>query len=359
MTSNQPIRRIMVRANNWIGDVVMISPALKALRESYPDARIEIVARPHVAGCFQRHPWVDDVIVHEPRTRHKGPLGFWRLTSELRQRRYDLAVLFQKAFGAALMAKMAGVPRRVGYDTDLRASMLTHVIHETPQDRLIHHVEYFMRVAREAGCTPGEFPRRVYFHFDEENRVFAETFLAKHESSRFKFLAVFATGASKPGRAWHADRFATLAAHLARERGAGIVVVGGPGDRADADTVLAEVGDAGIDAVGATSVRQMAALIERCRVFVGNDSGPMHVAAALDVPVLAIFGPGSPAKTAPYMPPDRFIALTNSFPCSPCRQDFFKECDPSPSLKPMCLETVTVRQATVALNALLERSSVV
>ena len=122
MPDAQPIRRIMVRANNWIGDVVMISPSLKALRESYPQARIEIVARPHVAGCFQNHPWVDDVIIHEPRTRHKGLLGFWRLTSELRQRRYDLAVLFQKAFGAALMASLAGVPRRVGYDTDLRAS---------------------------------------------------------------------------------------------------------------------------------------------------------------------------------------------------------------------------------------------
>ena len=353
------IHRILVRANNWIGDVVMISPSLKALRETWPEARIEIVARPHVAGCFQSHPWVDDVIVHEPRGRHKGPLGFWRLTSELKQRRYDLAVLFQKAFGAALMAKMAGARRIVGYDTDLRASLLTHAIHETPADRAIHHVEYFMRVARESGCNPGEIPRRVYFHFDEENRRFADAFLAARGASRFAFLAAFATGASKPGRAWHAERFAQLAAHLVKERGAGILVLGGPGDRADADRILAEVGDAGIDAVGATTVRQMAALIERCRVFVGNDSGPMHVAAALDVPVLAIFGPGTPAKTAPYMPSDRFIALTNSFPCSPCRQDFFKECDPSPALKPMCLETVTVRQATVALSALLERSSVV
>ncbi|HEY3176386.1 MAG TPA: lipopolysaccharide heptosyltransferase II [Candidatus Polarisedimenticolia bacterium] len=359
MIEPDSIRRIMVRANNWIGDVVMISPSLKALRETYPQARIEVVARPHVAGCFRDHPWVDEVVLHEPRGRHRGALGFRRLTLELRRRRYDLAVLFQKAFGAALMAWMAKVPRRVGFDTDMRAALLTHAVPETGEERALHHVDYFMRVARAAGCRMDDLPRRVYFHLDDESRAFADRFLSAAGAGRFPLLAAFATGASKGPRAWHADRFAVLARDLARERGAGILVVGGPGDRAESSKVLDAAAGSGIDAVGGTTVRQMGALIERCSVFVGNDSGPMHVAAALDVPVLAIFGPGSPAKTAPYMPPDRFVALTRGFHCSPCRQDFFRECDPAPSMKPMCLETVTVRQAAVGLNALLERSSVV
>ena len=332
--------RIMVRANNWIGDVVMISPALKALRETYPGARIEVVARPHVAGCFAGHPWVDDVVLHEPRGRHRGVMGFRRLALELRARRYDMAVLFQKAFSAALLAFMAKAPKRVGFATDMRGALLTHPIEETERDRSIHHVEYFLTVARSAGCDVSAIPRRVYFPLDDASRSFASERLAQAGASRFSFLAVIATGASKPPRAWPAERFAELARMLARDRGAGILVVGGPGDRADADVVLVAAGQSGIDAVGSTTVRQMGALIERCRVFVGNDSGPMHVAAALDVPVLALFGPGVPAKTAPYMPPDRYVALTNGFHCAPCRQDFFRECDPAPSMKPIDRKSV-------------------
>ena len=223
--------------------------------------------------------------------------------------------------------------------------------------RSIHHVEYFLRVAHRAGCDTSGLPRRVYFPLDDASRAFATVFLERAGASRFAFLAAIATGASKPARAWEAGRFAQIAEWLARDLGAGIVVIGGRADRAEADRVLAAAGGAGIDAVAATSIREMGALIERCRIFIGNDSGPMHVAAALDVPTLAIFGPGSPDKTAPYMPPDRFVALTNRYPCSPCRQDFFRECDPAPSLKPMCLETIGVPRARAAVTDLLARST--
>ncbi|HET9480570.1 MAG TPA: lipopolysaccharide heptosyltransferase II, partial [Candidatus Polarisedimenticolia bacterium] len=351
------IHRILVRANNWIGDVVMISPSLRLLRETYPAAVIDVLARPQVADCFTDHPWVDGLVRHEPAGRHRGVGGFLRLAAELRERRYDMAVLFQKAFGAALTAFAARVPIRVGFGTDMRSALLTHAIHETPELRRIHHVDYFLMVAREAGCRIDGVLRRVYFPLDDDSRAFATEFLERYDAGRFAFLAVFATGASKPPRAWHPERFAHLAGSLAREKSAGILVVGGPSDRTDADRVLEAAGAAGIDAVGRTTVRQMAALIERCRVFVGNDSGPMHVAAALDVPVLALFGPGTPARTAPYMAPERYVALTADYPCSPCRQDFVRECEPASSLKPMCLESIDVRQASAALNALLVRSA--
>jgi heptosyltransferase-2 len=347
-------RRILVRANNWIGDVVMISPSLKLLRETYPEAVIEVVARPHVADCFTGHPWVDHVVLHDPAGRHRGVRGFLALASELRARRYDMAVLFQKAFGAALLAWLARVPRRIGHATDRRSFLLTDAV---PADGAVpHHVEFFLQVAHAAGCGTQPLPRRVWFHPGDDSRAFAEAFLDRSGAGRYPFLAAFCTGASKPPRAWHAERFAGLAATLAKEHGAGIVVLGGPGDRDAAAVVLRAAGEHGIDAVGCTSVRQMAALMERCRVFVGNDSGPMHLAAALDRPILALFGPGSPARTAPYMEPSRYVALTNDYPCSPCRQDFFRECRPAPSGKPMCLESIDLRRAAAALNDLLARS---
>lgn len=352
------IRRILVRVNNWIGDVIMISPSLKALRETYPDARIEVLARPHVRDIFVGHPWVDGLVLHEPNGSHRGARGFARLVGELRQRRYDMAVLFQKAIGAAAMAWLAGIPRRVGFNTDRRGPLLTHPVRETPDLRRIHHVDYFLRVARAAGCDISKIERRLYFPLDDTSRSFASAFLEAETADRFSFLAAFATGASKGPRAWHTERFAALARRLAQEHGAGIVVMGGKADRQAAAQLLEAAGSAGIDATGHTSVRQMAALIERCRVFVGNDSGPMHVAAALKVPTLALFGPGTPAKTAPYMPANLFIALTNNYHCSPCRQHFFRECDAAPSLKPWCLESITVDQAGAALNALLARQQI-
>lgn len=350
------VRRIMVRANNWVGDVVMTSPALKALREGYPQARIEVVARPQVADCFAGSPWVDEVIIHDPRGRHRGIGGFLSLTAELKRRHYDLAILFQKAFGAVLMAALARVPIRVGFATDHRGLLLTHAIPETATLRSIHHVKYFLEVAKAAGAIAEEpLPRKVWFSLDDASRDFASSFLSRAGSERFPFIAVFATGASKAPRAWHADRFAQLAEILARERHAGILVVGGPDDATDGRTVLAAAGNAGIDAIGKTSIRQMAALIERCQLFVGNDSGPMHIAAALDVPVLAFFGPGTPEKTSPFMPEERFTVMTSRFPCSPCRQDFFKECDPAPSGKPWCLESLELSAAEKAMFDLIER----
>ncbi len=349
------IRRVLVRANNWIGDVVMISPALKALRRTFPAARIEAVVRPHVADCFVGHPDVDGFVVQDPR-RHRGVAGTLRFASELRSRRYDLAVIFQKAFGAALVAWLAGIPRRVGYATDARGALLTHPIPETPQARQLHHVEYFLGVARGAGCHVNGLPRQVHFPLSDEMRDAATRWLAERRADRFPWIAAIAVGASKEPRAWHPDRFAAIASRCVADHGAGVLLIGGPRDRAAADHVLRKVGDAGLDAVGGTSVPMMAALMERCRVFVGNDSGPMHVAAALDLPVIAVFGPGSPDRTAPWMNRERFVVLSAGYHCSPCRQDFFRECSPAPSLKPPCLEAIDVARAARALSDLIART---
>ena len=259
--------------------------------------------------------------------------------------------------GEDVASLLARVPRRIGHATDRRSFLLTDAIPEDPPAPPRHHVELFLQVAGAAGCDVRSVPRRVYFEPGGDSRSFAASFLDRAGAARFPFVAAFCTGASKGPRAWHAERFAELAAQIVTEHGAGILVLGGDADRAEAAVVLRAAGNHGIDAVGRTTVRQMAALLERCRVFVGNDSGPMHLAAALDRPVLALFGPGTPARTAPYMDPDRYVALTNDYPCSPCRQDFFKECAPAASGKPMCLESIDTRRAAAALNDLLGRST--
>lgn len=349
------MRRILVRSTNWIGDVVMISPALRALRRGFPEARLDVLTRASVADAYQGHPLVDDVVVEERRSgsrRHDGPLGVLRLAAELRRRRYDLAVLLPKSLAAALAPALARIPCRVGFPTDGRRLLLTHPVPLPTEAESLHHVEFFLGPAVYLGCPDDD--RALVFPVGEEDRRNAREFLHRHGVSigGTQPLVAIHPGASRRERAWPAQRFAELARRLA-DNGARLMVLGAPGDRAAASPVLQASGDAVMDAVGIGGIGTMAALVEQCDLFVGNDSGPMHVAAAVGTATLAVFGPGAPGKTAPYVPAARRREVSRAFPCSPCRQEFFSECDAAPSGIPWCLETVTVQEVLDAAQELL------
>ena len=348
------VRRLLVRSTNWFGDVVMISPALRALRAGFPDAQVDVLARASVARAYRGHPLVDDVIVEERRSgsrRHDGALGSLRLASDLRARHYDLAVLLPKSIAAAVAPALAGIPRRVGYATAGRGFLLTHRVPPPPGADSLHHVEFFLGPARWLGCPDGD--RSLEFPIPEEERREAAGFLeARSAGGEARPLVAIHPGASRPERAWAAERFGEVARGLIAH-GARVLVLGGAHDREAARAVLSAAGPDGIDAVGQGGIARMAALVERCELFVGNDSGPMHVAAAVGTPTVSIFGPGVPWKTAPYVPAARRREVTRHFPCAPCRQEFFRECDPAPSGKPWCLETVPAREVLQAAEELL------
>lgn len=367
------VRRILVRANNWIGDVVMISPAVKALRERFTSAEIAILARPWVLDALAANPYFDRLIPYESPGRHAGLFGKARLAAALRRNRFDMAVLFQKAFEAAFLAKAAGIPVRVGHDSDRRGWLLTDRIPVTPESNRRHHVDFFLEVAEACGCTPTT--RDPFFVLADEDRAWAEGFLdgASREGDRATaraapapaplgagdagvvrrpFVAIH-PGGSKTPRAWHASRFAELARTLAEERGLVPLVVGDAGDAAAGEDIARAVPGTLI-AAGRTTVRRMGALIERSALFVGNDSGPMHIAGAVGTPTVGIFGPGTPEKTSPRGGSGAFEAVTLRFPCSPCKQNFFEECDPAPSGKPYCLENIDVATVLAASRRVLD-----
>jgi lipopolysaccharide heptosyltransferase II len=348
---------MLVRSTNWIGDVVMISPALRALRRGFPEARLDVLARASVAGAYRHHPLVDEVVVEERRSgsrRHDGLLGVLRLARELRRRRYDLAVLLPKSMAAALAPALAGIPRRVGFATDRRGFLLTHPVALPAGSESLHHVEFFLEPARFLGCPDDD--RSLVFPLSEEDRLEAARFLEGHGMAgperRERPLVALHPGASRKERAWPAQRFAELAAALVGD-GARLVILGAEADRPAADIVLRASPQHMLDAVGMGGIGAMAALVSQCDLFVGNDSGPMHVAAAVGTPTVSVFGPGVPHKTAPYVPQERRREVTRAFPCAPCRQDFFAECDPAPSGVPWCLESVSVQEVMDAARDLL------
>lgn len=363
------VGRILVRANNWIGDVVMISPAIRALREQFPNAEISILARPWVCDALGANPFFDTLIPYETPGRHDGVLGRMRLVAELRRRRFDLAVLFQKAFEAAFLSAAAGIPIRVGHDTDHRRLLLTKAVPVTEASRRRHHVDFFLEVAEACGCRPTN--RQPFFALSAEDRSWAAAFLRFEPTAAFassagtfdvdasfrerrtvsRFVAIH-PGGSKAPRAWHVSRFAELATRLQSSHGLVPLIVGDQSDAASGEEIARAVPNTLVSA-GRTTVRQMGALIERSRLFVGNDSGPMHIAGALGTPGVGIFGPGTPEKTAPRTAGSPFEAVTLRFHCSPCRQDFFRECDPAPSGKPHCLEGIDVEAVAAACGRAL------
>jgi heptosyltransferase-2 len=348
------IRRVLLRANNWIGDVVMISPAVRAIRERFPAARIVILAKPWVCDVLRDSPFFDELFEYDPQGRHAGMSGRLAVARDLRKGGpIDLAVLFQKAFEAAVLARLAAARLRVGYASDHRSLLLTHALPLPPPGT--HHADAFLELARFVGCSVGD--ARPVFHVGATERARAGALLRDRGLGDAPLLVAIHAGASKPPRAWHAERYARLAARLSAERGARFLLLGSAHER----TLLAQVAS-GLPAgtflgpEAAAGLREAAALLERCHLFVGNDSGPMHLAAALGVPTLGLFGPGTPRSTAPRGRPGSIATLGGDYPCSPCRQDFFRECPPAPTGKPFCLEEIRVETVFEAAIALLARA---
>jgi lipopolysaccharide heptosyltransferase II len=343
-------QRILIRANNWIGDVVMISPAVRAIRERFVHARIAIVAKAWVLEALGGNPCFDDLIEYEPGGVHAGVMGRLRLARTLRQGApFDLAVLFQKAFDAAVIARLAGARLRVGYATDARSMLLTHALPLPAAGT--HHAEVFLGLARSLGCDVRDpIP---FFHLSAEDRDRATALFEGSPLAGAGPRIVLHPGASKGPRAWHPERYVGLARSLHASMGARILLVGGAEESALLGSLLNDLKSVPCYVPGPDiRLKEIAGLMAGCDLFVGNDSGPMHLAAALRVPTLGIFGPGRSRTTGPIGSPGRVAVVERDYPCAPCRQDFFRECPPAPSGKPFCLEEITVDEVVTAARSL-------
>jgi lipopolysaccharide heptosyltransferase II len=323
--------RILVRLPNWVGDVLFCTPALAALRRARSDLRVTALVKPSLVPAVEGLPFLDEVLV----LAGTSPGRTLAEARRLRALGFDAALVFPKGFREALLAWLAGIPERIGLATDGRRALLTRAVPFTREDWRRHHVVQFARVVSPLGVSLAD--EGMAFPIDGGDRAAASALL--RETGVSGRYAVLHAGASKPPRAWHAERFAAVARGLGGEAGLAVILVGTPAESGLCEAVRLAAPEA-VNVAGRTSLRTMAALIEGASLFLGSDSGPMHLAAAVGAPVVAVFGPGAPAKTAPYVPPGRFRVLYTSHPCSPCRQAFWEECRPSPSGKPPCIEGV-------------------
>lgn len=316
--------KILVRAPNWVGDAVMAIPALEAIRRSRPDADISILARPAVGALFPGQVFVDYVLDYDFQGQHHGWLGREKLIRQLRKERFDCAVLLQNAFEAAWLAWRAAIPERVGYARDGRGALLTTAV-KVPHSGEIppHESLYYLEMLRRAGWSDssGELSP-IRLDISSAARESAESTLRAAGAKPGSWRCAIAPGASYgAAKCWPPERFATLADRLISESGADVIFFGTREEKVIVAQICSGMKSRAISLAGATSMRDLPAIFSACSIFIGNDSGAMHVAAAAGIPVIGIFGSTDPEGTAPVT--SQFTLVREPVPCSPC---FLRRC---------------------------------
>lgn len=309
------IKKILIRSTNWLGDAVMTTPAIGATRESFPDAHITLLATPLVAELFSPHDWINDVMIYDKNGRHSGLAGRLWIARELRAKRFDLAILLQNALDAALITWLARIPVRMGYRTDGRGILLTHGCPLSGETKRLHHVEYYLKMLENFDITA---PKKRLFLVvtDEEERTMASTLQDAGIDSGDFLIGINPGATYGAAKRWYPERFAAVADELCRLWGGKSLIVGSPAEREIADEIAAATEGACLNLAGRTSVRELMALIKRCNFFITNDSGPMHIAAAFGVPMVAIFGPTDQTTTSPFC--DQAVVVRQDLECAPC-----------------------------------------
>ena len=316
--------RILLRATNWVGDVVISLPALRALRAHHPGDRIWVLARPWVAALYRLLPEVDEVLVEEPKGRHAGAAGRAALAAELRGKGFDRAILLPRSFATAWTAYRAGIPERWGYRGELRSPFLTHPVpFSSPPGE--HELFRHLRLVAATGAPVPEVPDATW-PVSEDLRRIARAKLKEAGVPAAPFAAAHVASFAHQAKRWPGERFASLFSRLAAERSLPIVLLGSASEAPMNARVAALASGARVfDLAGKTSLPEVLGIVALAELFVGNDSGLAHLANAAGTPTTVVFGPTDPDATRPWNGPRpdgrpvRLDVVRERVLCAPCR----------------------------------------
>ena len=343
--------KLLVRATNWLGDAVMSIPALRAIRGAFPDWQITVLARPWVADLYAREEFCDCIVRYDRNGDHGGLAGKWRLAAELRDDQYDCVILLQNAFDAALLAWLARIPRRIGYARDGRGFLLTDAVAlPGPDDIPKHQRFYYLELLRRAGLI-NSLPESADIRLQSASRAAA----AGREQWRRRGLPAGRWIGVSPGAAfggakrWLPERFAETASKLSSDFDADVAVFGSSAEAGLCELVAGQIGSRAYNLAARTTLAEFIDLAATCTLYLTNDSGPMHVATALGVPTIAVFGATDDQATGPSGSWARVVR--QPVDCSPC---LLRECP----IDHRCMTRVdTATVVEVAQEVLAEHES--
>ncbi len=309
------IKRLLIRSTNWIGDAIMTTPCVTAIRNIFPDAKIYMLTKPWVAPVFEHSPYIDHLIIYDGSGRHKGMIGKIRLAKDLRPYRFNGTILLQNAFEAALITFLAGISIRLGYNRDARRLLLSHPVPCTQDIKKEHQTRYYLNILKSAGFKTGN--PGLYLQLGQKDKIRGKEILDQNGiSSEDKLVGINPGATYGPAKQWPMDRYAALADRIQESTGARIIIFGGPGDINTGQKISRLMKHKPVDLSGSTRLGEAMSLIKKCALFITNDSGLMHVAAALDVPLVAIFGSTNVKTTGPLGQKSRVVQVPTA--CNPC-----------------------------------------
>lgn len=358
-------KAILVVRLDEIGDMVMTTPFLRELRLLYPETFITLVVKPGIAGLFELCPYVNEVLTFNQSGRSLVrpfvlPVRALQFAiHRLWRRRYDIALLPRwdaDYYYATFLAFFSGAPRRIGFSEKVigRKSLVNQgydcllterLTDEAPRSEIAHS----LKVLHALGSTkPDDRPE---LWISTSDRTFATQYLAETKRSGDRLVGIGPSGGHSVLKQWPLENFAELGRRLHGRYGATLLLFGGPGERAMGQTLVSQIGPAALNSIGETSLRQSAALMELCQVYIGNDSGPTHMAAAMGIPVVAIFGSSCRHR---FQPGGKTSLVWRELPCSPCQVSGHEDrCHVCLYGAPLCLTQITVDEVENAVAAIV------
>jgi len=369
MTIKEDIRlnykKILVRSTNWLGDAVMSTPFFKALDEIFPEAFIEVMALAYIAPVFENNPHIDSIkILKRDRGFKALCANVISFVSRRDKNEYDLGISLPNSIGAALDLKRAGCREILGYDRGWRGFLLNRRVKFTKEIFHVHEIYYYLNLL---GCFMNknidiiEKPRDFYFDITRCEPAY-ELFLSEDESlgakKRLEKMGILADRdiilGVNPGaffgsaKRWFTDRYKkTLEILSAKFPRLKILVFGSEKENGIGAAICSGLDKAAFNMCGATDIRELIALVSKCRLFLTNDSGAMHIAAAFNVPIVAVFGSTDHRSTYPLC--EKYSIMRKPVDCSPCKR---REC---PVKHHLCMENISVEEVAARMSSEIER----
>jgi heptosyltransferase-2 len=331
------ITRILIIKPGAMGDLLHLTPAIRALKERFPQARISILVGSRMsASLFENNPLVHDTVIFDKRGEHRALSSLLKLWKELRKRRFDLVINYQRSNLKGWFLASAAFPCRV-------------LIYHKAKKRGIHAVVNHLEALAPLGIDPQSADHRLMFDPGRDAERYAEQ-LFEAAGFRGKPVVALNPGASFRIKCWPPQRLAALGERLGKELGAGVVIVGGEGERDLAEEISSRMSRPPLDLVGRTDLFQLGAVLQRCGLLVSGDTGPMHMATAVGTPVIALFGAIDPDRTGP-VGEGHTVIRHREIACVPCNA---KSCANSRHLA--CMEEISVDEVFTAVVGMLKRS---
>lgn len=304
----QDYKRILIVRTDRIGDVLLSTPVIKALRDVYPQAYIAMMVSPYAKDIVDGNPYLDQVIIYDKDGKHKSWQRTFKFAQNLKKKRFDVALILHPTNRVHILAFLAGIPKRVGYGRKM-GFLLTRRLKHTKQLGEKHELEYNLDLAKVLGIAPKE--KSLFMPVKIESEKWVDSLFNKEGIKDSDELLAIHPGASCPSKIWPNERFAEVADRLIKKHNFKVLLVSGSKDTLLAQKIIKHMKHPAINLAGMTSVSQLASVLRRCKLFISNDSGPVHIASAVGTPVISIFGRNqkglSPKRWGPLGGKDKFL----------------------------------------------------